>query len=68
VDVRALGARKRRLVEPTDSLSAPGSEAAGSPGAPSNQRAAPVLALIRRLPLEIVDPAGAPEEPATPPG
>jgi bifunctional non-homologous end joining protein LigD len=68
VDVRALGARKRRLVEPTDSLSAPGSDAVGSPGAPSNQRAAPVLALIRRLPLEIVDPAGAPEEPATPPG
>jgi hypothetical protein len=44
------------LTEPADSLSAPGGavDAPGAPGEPgSGERSAPVLALIRRLPLDL---------------
>jgi len=56
VDVRPTGTRKRRLTEPADSLSAPGAgfgtSAAAGDGT-GNERSAPVLALIRRLPLDL---------------
>lgn len=53
IEVRAAGTRKRRLSEPADTLSAPGDAAAMPPGSVSQGRSAPVLALIRRLPLEL---------------
>jgi len=54
VDVRPTGTRKRRLTEPADSLSAPGGSVGGA-GESAGQRSAPVLALIRRLPLDLAE-------------
>jgi bifunctional non-homologous end joining protein LigD len=53
VDVRPTGTRKRRLSEPADSLSAPGGGVGGFGEARPGERSAPVLALIRRLPLDL---------------
>jgi bifunctional non-homologous end joining protein LigD len=53
VDVRAAGTRKRRLTEPADTLAMPGGSAGATPEAGPGERSAPVLALIRRLPLDL---------------
>jgi len=53
VDVRASGTRKRRLTEPADSLSAPGRSVGEASYSGPGGRSAPVLALIRRLPLDL---------------
>jgi ATP-dependent DNA ligase len=58
VEVRAAGARKRRLTEPADTLSAPGAATRPTGAAGADDRSGPVLALIRRLPLDLEEDGG----------
>lgn len=53
VEVRAAGVRKRRLTEPADTLSVPSDGPGASATEGETGRSAPVLALIRRLPLDL---------------